>query len=70
MSIHIIVLLYPEAIYQPYEDEIQFAVSEDRPRAHAIPKTIGEHGRIGLFEPALGAEFVGVRAPDFGVFGE
>ena len=70
MTVNIIMFLDPEGMYQADEDEIQFSIGEDRARAHAIAKTVGEHWCVGLLQPTLGTELVSIRAPNFVVFAD
>ena len=67
MRIHIITLLNFETIQHPHKDEIQLAIREQAARTHPVPEAVGEERGVGLLEPALGTEGLGVGAPDLGV---
>lgn len=61
MRIHPIRAPDLKSIQHAQEHDIQLAIRQQRAGAHAIAHTVGEHGCVGLLEPALGAEDGGVR---------
>ncbi len=64
MTIDIIVLFDFETVQEANEREVQFPICKNRSSAHSVPKTVGEHRCIWLFEPTFRAERFGV-GPDF-----
>lgn len=63
MHIDIVVRLDAKASDHAHENEVQFAIRQQRAGAHAVAETIGENGGVGVLEETLGAEDFGV-VPD------
>lgn len=59
-------LLEPEAGQQPHEDEVDLPHGQEVARTHPVAEAEGEERRVGLLEPALWPEDVGVF-PKLGV---
>lgn len=68
MVVHIVVLLNLEAVEKSHVDEVELAVGQQRASAHAVADAVCEQRRVGLLEPSLGAEDLGV-GPHFRVCG-
>jgi hypothetical protein len=60
--------LNAETVERPHEDQVQFTICQERTCAHAVSEAVCENWRIGLFEPALWSELLGV-GPYIGVYG-
>lgn len=56
-------LLNLEAVEKSHVQEIELSVGKQGSGAHAIAHAVGEQGGIGLLEPALGSEDLGI-CPD------
>jgi len=67
MAIHLVRLLNLETVEKSHVDKVQFSVGKERARAHAITDSVCEERSIGLFEPSLRTEDLGIR-PDLIIY--
>ena len=68
MPIGIVTGIDAEAAQRAHENQVQFAVGEQGACAHTVAHAVGEHGGVGLLEPAFWSEFLRV-GPYFGIWG-
>lgn len=66
MRIHAIRALDLKRVQHADKHKIQLPICQQRASTHTVPHAVSEHRRIGLLEPALGAEDGGI-APHSGI---